>query len=187
MTAKGGDSLKIKWRKIKGAEGYDIFFSKCGHDGAKDKLKKVKTVKAGKKLAWTKSGLKVKTGYKAFVRAWYMKDGKKTYVRTGPMVHAFTTGSKAKYTNAKSVIVSKSKVTLNKGKTQKISASVKKLVSGKKLMSKHHAPKLRFISSNPKVAAVSSSGKITAKAKGSCSIYALAHNGVYAAIKVTVK
>lgn len=187
MTAKGGDSLKIKWKKIEGAEGYDIFFSKCDHDGAKAKIKKVKTIKGNKKLSWTKAGLDTKTGYRAYVKAWIKKNGKKKYVRTGPMVHAFTSGSAAKYTNASAVTVSKSKVSLNKGGTFKVSATVSKLVPGKKLMSKHHAAKLRYLSSNPKVATVNASGTIKAKGKGSCSVYAIAQNGAYAKVKVTVK
>ena len=48
-------------------------------------------------------------------------------------------------------------------------------------------PKLRYLSSNTKVATVSSSGKILAKAKGKCSVYVYAVNGVSKTIKVTVK
>ena len=64
---------------------------------------------------------------------------------------------------------------------------MKKLKKGKKLMKKGHGPKLRYLSSNTKVATVSSSGKILAKAKGKCSVYVYAVNGVSKTIKVTVK
>lgn len=43
------------------------------------------------------------------------------------------------------------------------------------------------MSSNKKVATVSKSGKITAKGKGSCKVYAVAASGAKAAVKVTVK
>ena len=42
------------------------------------------------------------------------------------------------------------------------------------------------MSSDKKVATVSSSGKIPAKGQGSCKVYAIAANGASAAVKVTV-
>lgn len=50
-----------------------------------------------------------------------------------------------------------------------------------------HAPKLRYLSSDNTVAVVSKSGKVTAKSKGSCKIYAIAVNGVSKAINITVR
>ena len=47
--------------------------------------------------------------------------------------------------------------------------------------------KMRYESTNPKVATVSARGVIRAKAKGSCYIYAYAQNGVFKKIKVTVQ
>ena len=81
----------------------------------------------------------------------------------------------------------KSKVTLKKNKTYKIRASVKKMNKNKKLLGKDHAPKLRYYSTNKKVAKVSKSGKIKAVKKGSCKIYAVAVNGAKKAVKVKVK
>lgn len=43
------------------------------------------------------------------------------------------------------------------------------------------------MTSNKKVATVNSSDKITAKGKGTCTVYVFAHNGVSKQIKVTVK
>ena len=57
----------------------------------------------------------------------------------------------------------------------------------KKLMPTDHAPKLRYVTSNSKIATVTKSGKITAKGSGTCYIVAFAHNGVSKSIKVTVK
>ncbi|MBQ9179888.1 MAG: Ig-like domain-containing protein [Firmicutes bacterium] len=54
-------------------------------------------------------------------------------------------------------------------------------------MPKSHAPTLRYMTSNKKIATVSKSGKIKAKTKGTCYIYAYAHNGVSKRIKITVK
>ena len=187
VTAKGKTGLTISWNKIQGAAGYDIFFARCNHDNKKIATKNVKTIKGNKTFKWTKSGLKKGTAYKAYVRAYVYKNGKKTYVRSSPLMHAYTGNGTKNYTNAKSVSVNKAKVTLKKGKTFKIKAKVKKVKKNKKLMPKSHAPTLRYMTSNKKVATVNSSGKITAKGKGTCYIYVYAHNGVSKQIKVTVK
>ena len=184
ITAKGKSSLVLTWSKVKGADGYDVFFSKCGTNISP---KKVKTIKGNKTFKWTKKGLKAKKGYKAFVKAYTIKNGKKSYVRTGPMVHAYTSGGTSKYTNAKRVTVKKASVSLKAGKTYKIKANVVKLQKGKKLVPTSHAPKLRYVSSNKKIATVSKTGKITAKAKGSCKVYVIAVNGASKAVSVTVQ
>lgn len=182
VTAKG-KKLKISWTKVDGAEGYDIFFARCKEGGCKY----IKTINGNQTFAWTKTGLKKKTAYKVYVKAFAAKDGVKTYIRTSPTAHAFTTGYDKKYTNAKAVTVKKTAVSIKTGSTYQIKAKVKKLKRKKKLMAKGHAPKLRYLSSDQTVAAVSSSGKITAKAKGTCTIYVYAHNGISKSITVTVK
>ena len=116
-----------------------------------------------------------------------MKNGKKSYVRTSPMVHAYTAGGTRNYTNAESVTVKKMSVSLKPGKTYKIKASVTKLQKDKKLMPNGHAPTLRYVSSNKKIAMVSKSGKVTAKSKGSCKVYVIAVNGASKTVEVTVK
>ncbi len=180
-------SITISWNKIRGAAGYDIFFARCNHSNKKIVTKKAKTIKGNKTFKWTKSGLKKGTAYKAYVRAYVTKNGKKTYVSKSPIMHAYTGNGTKKYTNAKSVKVNKTKVTLTKGKTFKIKAKVKKISKKKKLMPKSHAATLRYMTSNKKIATVSKSGKIKAKAKGTCYIYVFAHNGVSKRIKITVK
>ena len=186
LTAKS-KSITISWNKIQDVAGYDIFFARCNHDSKEIVTKKVKTIKDNKTFEWTKSGLKKGTAYKAYVRAYVYKNGKKTYVKNSPLMHAYTGNGTKNYTNAKSVSVNKTKVTLKKGKTFKIKAKVKKISKKKKLMPKSHAPALRYMTTNKKVATVSKSGKITAKGKGTCTVYVFAHNGVSKQIKVTVK
>ena len=58
---------------------------------------------------------------------------------------------------------------------------------GRKLMPPSYVAKLRYISSDKRIAAVSKTGRITAVSKGSCKVYALAANGVRKAVKVTVR
>ena len=64
---------------------------------------------------------------------------------------------------------------------------MKKLKAGKKLLPRYHDAKVRYLSSDPKIATVSAKGKIKAKAKGTCKIYVYAVNGAYKTVKVTVK
>lgn len=187
MTPSGSKSLKVTWTKIKGAEGYDIFFARCNAGGKEIACKKVKTVKGNKTFKLSKSGLKKQTAYKVYVKAYAAKNGKKTYIRTSPVMHAFTGGYDKKYTNAKAVTLKKTTVTLKKGRTYQVKAGVAKLKPKKKLMAKGHAAKLRYLSCNKKIAVVSKAGKITATAKGTCTIYVYAHNGICKSIKVTVK
>lgn len=70
-------------------------------------------------------------------------------------------------------------------KTALIVPNVTGLKKGKNILD--HGGLVRFITSNAKVARVNSRGKITAKGKGTCTIYVMASNGVYAKVKVTVK
>ena len=183
MTA-GKNALTIHWRKVSGAQGYDIFFSICGKD---TKCKLTKTIKGNKTFSWTKSGLKTKTPYKAYVKGWTMKDGKKIYISTSPTLHLYTANGTSSYTVAKSIKVKKTKVKLNAGKAYKIKAKIIKRDKTKKLMPATHTKQLRYISTNKKIATVSKSGKIKAKSKGNCRIYVYAANGVSKAVKVTVQ
>ena len=186
LTAKGKKSLVLSWTKVNGAEGYDVFFSKCNSKKEKRLPKKADTITGNKTAKWTKTGLKKNTAYKAAVKAWVMKNGVKTYVMTSPTVHAYSSGGTKNYANPKSVTVKKKSFKLSVGKTAKIKASVNPVKKGKKLIGKGHAAKLRYLSSDKTVATVSSSGKIRARAKGSCKIYVYAANGVRKTVKVVV-
>ena len=181
---KGSRTLVLSWTKTKGAKGYDIYFAKCGK-----KFKKVRTIKGNKKFRWTKKNLKKKMSYKAYAKAWIKKGGKKKYISKTPVVHAYTFGGTKRYTNAKSVTVSKKNVSLLTGSKYEIVAKVNKLKKSKKLMNAAHTSgyKLRYRSSDPSIATISKKGVISAKAKGRCKVYVFAHNGVRKTIQVTVK
>lgn len=79
--------------------------------------------------------------------------------------------------NVESILLSDSKVTLGKGEQYKVSATVKKAASNT----------VSYKSSNPSVATVNSSGKITAKAAGSAQITASLPSGTSESITVQVK
>ena len=187
MVAKGKKAMTISWSVVKNADGYDVFFARCNHHGKKIKMKKVKTFNSNTKTSYTKKGLKKGASYKAKVRAFVKVKGKKKYIMTSPSMHAFAGNGTKRYTNAKSVSVKKNSITLKKGKTYKIKATVKKAKKNKKLMPAKHMKKLRYMSMNKKIATVSKTGIIKAKAKGKCIIYVYAHNGIGKLVNVTVK
>ena len=109
----------------------------------------------------------------------------KTYIgKASPTIHAITGGYTKKTANPKTVTVKASRVTLLTGKSSTISASVKGVKSGRKVLA--HVKPLRYFSSNRNVVTVSSGGKIKAIGAGTCKIYVMANNGVCATVKVTV-
>ena len=211
LTTKGDNSLVVSWNKIQGADGYDIYFAYSGEiskyaatvkgnktfswaDGydiyfaySGEISKYAATVKGNKTFSWTKSGLKKGRCYKAYVKAYVMRNGKKTFVKCSPLVLAYASGGSNEYTSAKAVTVEKASANLTVGKAFQIKPSIVKLNKNKYLMPKKFAPTFRYMSSNEKIATVSSGGKVTAKGKGSCYIYVYAHNGVSKQVKVTVQ
>lgn len=113
-------------------------------------------------------------------------DKNNTVVSTSKLIHVATKGGKVG--NYKKVTVKRSVVNaarkLRKGKSLKLKAKATPQ-SSKIKVRKHVA--IRYASSNPKVAKVNNSGKITAKKKGACYVYAYAQNGAYKKIRVVVK
>ena len=187
MTAKGKNNLKLSWTKVKGAQGYDIFFGQCSHGKIHTTVKKIQTVKAGAPLIRVQKGLRKNTAYKARIKAYVVRKGKKQYIKSSPAVHAYTSGYKGNYTNPKSVKVNRPSLSLTPGKTVRIKAKVTKLKKGKKLIPAEHAARLRYLTTNTNVATVNKSGKITAKSQGSCKIYVYTVNGLSKTVKITVK
>ena len=173
-TAK---SVKLTWKNVRGADGYQIYAAKCGR---KNKWKLVKDIRKGSTKTFTQKKLNKGTAYKYVVRGYKMIDGRKITIAASKCVYVFTDGGK--YGNTKSVKVKKTKVNLKRGKTYQVKASQ---VKEKKALKKYR--NICYESTNPKVAAVSGKGLIRAKAKGTCKVYVYAQNGKQKEIKVTVK
>ena len=186
-TVQTKNSVKLQWKKVKGAKKYVIYGNASGK---KNKMKKLATVKGivnnFKKIA----GKKVKKGtyYKFIVVA---IDGNNRVVSSSKLIHVATKGGKVG--NPKSLIVKAKvgkkvkavgKVTVKKGKSLKLRVTVKPF-SKKLKVKKHVAP--RYESSNTKIATVNAKGVIKAKKKGSCKIYVYAQNGILKQVSVTVK
>ena len=99
---------------------------------------------------------------------------------TSKTIHVATNGGK--YGNPQSIKLSKTSITLKKGKSKTIKATVG---IGKLKVKNHRA--VDWESNNISVAKVSSKGKITAVGKGSCYVFAYTQNGLTAKVKVKVK
>lgn len=173
------NSIVVSWRKYPGAAGYDVFWHYC--DGSIN-YKKAGTVKNGK-LSMTHKNLRSNREYKYFVAAYKMVKGRKIYIAKSNEMHVAM--KQARTTNAVSIKVNRTTVILKTGKTFRLKCQLTGENRKKKLLS--HSSPYRYYTTNSKIATVSQNGVIRAKAKGSCSIYILASNGVYKGVTVKVK
>ena len=183
-TPVGKRTLAYAWSKVDGAEGYDLYFKKC--DG-KSNYTLLETLDGADILNSQVTGLKKGTSYKAYIMAWRKEAGQKVYIgKASPYIHAIAGGySKAKkICNAKSVKVKQANVSLTVGGKSRIKARVVGVKKGYKVLK--HVARLRYYSSDKTVAKVNKKGRITAVAPGTCIIYVMANNGVYATVNVTV-
>ena len=175
-TKQSKKYIVLSWKKVSGASSYVIYGNKCGNSR---RIRKLATVK---KNTYTHKKLKKGTYYKYIVVA--VKDtviGKRA-AAVSKMIHVPTKGGK--YGSYKSVKVSKS--ILSKAKVMKTGKTLKlgaKAVKSSSRVRTH--VKLRYQSTNKKVATVSSKGVIKAVKKGTCYVYAYAQSGAYK--KITVK
>lgn len=181
-TSQTKNTIRLSWKKQSAAKVYVIYGNKCGSSNKPKRL----AVSTGNAVTIKSIGsAKLRKGtYYKFIIVAIDKDAK--VVSTSKLIHVAAKGSKEG--NHKSVTISKSVAAkakkLKKGKTLKLNART--VAQSKKLRVKKHTG-LRYESTNNNIATVSRSGKITAKAKGVCYIYAYAQDGVYRKIKVKVK
>ena len=169
-------SITLKWSKIAGADGYRVYGAKCGNS-----FKLVKTIKNGNTVKWTHKGLKSGTYYKYYVIGYKIVDGKRVTISRTVNIHMPTAGKGLGY--AKTLKLNKKKVTIAKGKTAKIKATV--TYTNDNL--RKHVESVRYLSSNKKIATVNSKGVIKGKKKGTCTIYCYTQNGLCRKVKVKVK
>lgn len=166
-------SITVTWKKVPGAKKYVVYANKCGRS---NKFKKYKTLK-GTKLKQTK--LKKGTYYKYLILA-IDKNGK--VLSTSKTIHEATVGNKKK-ANFTGLKVNKTKLTLKRKKAYTLKATELKKRGTK--VQRHRKP--AFESSNPKVATVTSKGRVKALRKGSAKIYVYTQNGICKTVTVRVK
>ena len=169
------NSIKIKWNKVSGADGYMIYGSKCG-----SKMKFIKDIKKPNATSCTFKKLKKNTYYKYMVVAYKNTDSEPMVITTSKSVHAATSGGKKG--NPIAIKKVKKKYTIKKGKTLKL----KPAFTSKKKVSLHIA-KFRYESLDESVATVSKKGKIKAVGKGETTILVYTQNGICKKVKLVVK
>lgn len=172
----GKTTATLTWNKVKSADGYKIYGTQC--NGQQAKL--IATVKAGS-TTWNQKGLKKATHYKYQVVAYKKTNGKKVTLAKSDVMHVVTTGGK--YGNAKKVTVNKEQVSIVARKSFTLKVKVKNTTKNVK----YHVDAVRYKSNNTNIATVGKNGVIKGIKKGACTVYCYAPNGVYKAVKVTVK
>ena len=174
---------KITFNKVSGADGYYVYGNRCNTDKVY-KFKMLATLKGNDNTVFVHKKTAKNTFYKYYIKAYRLVDGRRVTVSRSEEIHFVTDVKGYKYGNPTKVALSSKKCTLNKGKTFSLKNRVKVYSSKKVLL---HTDKVRYVSSDSRVAKVNSRGRITAEKAGRCNIYAIAQNGRAAKITVTVK
>lgn len=166
VTKVSKKSISIAWKSSKNDSAFVVYRSADGKS-----YKRCATVTA--KNRFTDKKVKAK-------RTYYYKVAAKSNLNN-PSIWVSAKAGYAKR-QVKSIKVSKAKLRLAvKSSNYKINVKLKKW-KGQKLLSK----KVRFESSNAKVAVVSKNGAVAPVGRGTCYVKCIAHNGKYAKVKVQV-
>ena len=179
-TKQTKNSIKLSWKKAKGATKYVLYGNLTGK---KNKMVKITTSKKTSVTVKKIKKKKLKKGtYYKFILVAIDKNNK--VVSTSKTAYVVTSGGK--YCNYKKVTTKakKDKVTIKKKKKYKLGAKMKKASSKKKVKKLRG---LSYESSNTKIATVSKKGVIKGIKKGTCYIYVYTQDGISRKIKVKVK
>lgn len=149
------NSARIKWSRVKGAAGYEIY-RKTGSGS----YKKYKTIQGGKNVTFVDKGLSKTGTYYYKVKAYVNGYGTKVY-STFSAAKGLEM-SKSLSSDELKISASKVKLKVNKSKTIKVIYP--------KGRSKSDIKSIKYKSDKSSVAKVSSKGKITAKKKGTANI-----------------
>ena len=168
-------SIKLVWKRVKGADGYIIYGGKCG-----EPMTRLTTIKKASTTRYTAKKLKKKTYYNYMIVAYKKTSVGDKIISTSKAIYVTTTGGK--YGNPTSLTAKLSKKSVKSGKTIKIKTSMKK---DKKV--KTHNAKFRYESLDETIATVSESGKVTGVSKGETKILVYTQNGICKSITVIVK
>ncbi len=182
--------LSVSFGRVADASGYEVY---AYYANKSDSRKLEKTVKQSSKKTITTTLSKLKSKaietkniVRIQVKAYKKVGSEKVYIGASKVINV--AGPKNKYTNVKSIKLNADSVTLKKGKTFKLKATLAKEKSSKPYLASKYGYKIRFFSYDSSIAKVDkTSGKITAKKKGSTYVYAIAQSGKAVKVKVTVK
>ncbi|MBE5870423.1 MAG: hypothetical protein E7294_04085 [Lachnospiraceae bacterium] len=186
-VGNAGARFSLRWGKVYGADGYEIYAGKAKGAFEKKPIIEAKANQRNAKIS--KVGgkkININQGYKFYIRAYKIVNGEK--ITLAESIPVFSISKKnAKWTNTKHTRIENKKITLQAGKTSKIKAKTVTDSSRKKLFTKVPVKEFRYGSTDEKVATVNASGTIKAVGKGTCLIWVYARNGNAQKVKVTVK
>ena len=146
-------SIRLKWGKVKDASGYVIYRNN----------KKVKTINSAKKKTWVDKKCKRNKTYKYRIRAFVKRGKKKSYGAYSISVSAKTYTKNSKRVNVGTVEMDLIDIDLNVCEKTKNSVVVKKSKYAKRKKAVPLSKKVRWYSSNSKIAAVDKNGTIQAQ------------------------
>jgi uncharacterized repeat protein (TIGR02543 family) len=188
VIATGKHSQTLTWTALKNVDGYFIYTNHCDEGKKLHPFKKTATYKASRARVYKVKNLKTGHNYKYYVAAYKIKNGKKVVVRNSVTVHSVAGNTSARSTNVKSVKAKKHSISLKKGKSYTLKASVSKVNKKKAFFDETHCGLLRYLSADSKIASVDyNTGKIKAKKAGKTTVYVLGVNGIRDKAVVTVK
>ena len=175
----GTKKVDLTWNKTKGATKYVVYGNRSGKNNSV-KLATVKKNKYTVEKIRNKKLLAHKI-YKFQVKA-YQGNGKLGSSKT---IYFITGNTTKKYGNAKKIVANRKTLKLESGEKAKVFASVK-IYNNKKHLKIANENRLRFISSNTKIAKVSKTGVVRGIAEGTATIYIQDISGKYCKTKVIV-
>lgn len=177
-------ALKIKWSKVKKADGYRIY----RYSSKKKKYVSIKTVFNNEKTCWIDKKLKVHKVYKYKVSSFKVHKGKKKFSKKSYRVSGRTYRINDRLVNAGEVFIlenSPISIGLCSENEYQVFINPDRKVKNKK--AKPFSKEVIWSSSDISLVKVNKMGKITSFDKeGTCYVYLRAHNGVQKRIKVKV-
>ena len=184
VTRYNNRALKLKWKKQKDVDGYLIY----RYDKKTKKYKHIKTIKGNNHTEYVNKKLKTNKIYRYKLAAYKKINQRKIFSKKSGYVMAKAYQRDKVKINAREPKVSNRKVYLGLCSSKKIKIRVLASKYGMNENKRAFSTKVRWYSSNNKIAKVDKNGKITAGTiPGKCNIYAVAHNGRRTKIKVVVK
>ena len=189
VIAKGKHTQVFTWTALNNVDGYFIYTNHCDEGKKLHPFKKVADYKASRARVYTVRNLKTYDNYKYYVAAYKIKkNGKKQIVRNSVTVHSVCGNTSARSTNVKAVKAAKHTITLKKGQSYRLKASVYKVNKKRAFLDATHCGLLRYLSRDRKIATVDyNTGRIKGVKAGKTTVYVLGVNGIRDKVVVTVK
>lgn len=188
QTAITNKSLTIKWGKVAGANGYDVFMQNCSKKmDTKNPVKTVRGASSNKTTITKMHGTALsKCGIvKIQVKAYKLVNGKKKYIDKSVLLHIVLNSEKR--TNIKKVTLAKKVYTMSVKQAVTLKPVFTPANASKLFLGAEHGPRAFYYSTNTNVAIVDANGVVKAKASGKCTIYVISISGVSSPVQITVR